>query len=207
MQYVISILIATVIAALAGWLVQRDSHQKSLTILTVAVIVAFSVVATGALNYVAKHPSNILNGETGKAVEHDLDGATLTLEDSWTVSSFDDLTAIGKLFQNFSREGDEDLEGEWLILSPDEDPAILYCYDNEATTIQLSDLREALEEDETMTVESIEFHGIPAVEGTAQNPEKEDSIYYKQICFMVVYHDKDDAAERIAQKILDGLSF
>ena len=61
MQYVISILIATVIAALAGWLVQRDSHQKSLTILTVAVIVAFSVVATGALNYVAKHPSNILN--------------------------------------------------------------------------------------------------------------------------------------------------
>lgn len=30
MQYVISILIATVIAALAGWLVQRDSHQKSL---------------------------------------------------------------------------------------------------------------------------------------------------------------------------------
>ena len=99
MQYVISILIATVIAALAGWLVQRDSHQKSLTILTVAVIVAFSVVATGALNYVAKHPSNILNwminGETGEAVEHDLDGATLTLEDSWTVSSFDDLTAIG----------------------------------------------------------------------------------------------------------------
>ena len=219
MQYLISILIATVIAALAGWLVQRDSHQKSLTILTVAVIVAFSVVATGALNYVAKHPSNILNwminGETGEAVEHDLDGATLTLEDSWTVSSFDDLTAIGKLFQNFSREGDEDLEGEWLILSPDEDPAILYCYDNEATTIQLSDLREALEEDENMTVESIEFHGIPAVEGTAQNPEKEDIIDYKQICFiandkcyeLVVYHDKDDAAERIAQKILDGLSF
>ena len=206
MQYVISILIATVIAALAGWLVQRDSHQKSLTILTVAVIVAFSVVATGALNYVAKHPSNILNwminGETGEAVEHDLDGATLTLEDSWTVSSFDDLTAIGKLFQNFSREGDEDL-------------AILYCYDNEATTIQLSDLREALEEDENMTVESIEFHGIPAVEGTAQNPEKEDIIDYKQICFiannkcyeLVVYHGKDDAAERIAQKILDGLSF
>ena len=97
MQYIISILIATVIAALAGWLVQRDSHQKSLTILTVAVIVAFSVVATGALNYVAKHPSSILNwminGETGEAVEHDLDGATLTLEDSWTVSSFDDLTA------------------------------------------------------------------------------------------------------------------
>ena len=50
MQYVISILIATVIAALAGWLVQRDSHQKSLTILTLAVIVAFSVVATWALN-------------------------------------------------------------------------------------------------------------------------------------------------------------
>ena len=72
MQYVISILIATVIAALAGWLVQRDSHQKSLTILTVAVIVAFSVVATGALNYVAKNPSSILNwminGETGEAV-------------------------------------------------------------------------------------------------------------------------------------------
>lgn len=102
-----------------------------------------------------------------------------------------------------------------MILSPDEDPAILYCYDNEATTIQLSDLREALEEDENMTVESIEFHGIPAVEGTAQNPEKEDIIDYKQICFiandkcyeLVVYHGKDDAAERIAQKILDGLSF
>ena len=205
MQYVISILIVTVIAALAGWLVQRDSHQKSLTILTVAVIVAFS---SNILNW-------MINGETGEAVEHDLDGATLTLEDSWTVSSFDDLTAIGKLFQNFSREGDEDLEGEWLILSPDEDPAILYCYDNEATTIQLSDLREALEEDETMTVESIEFHGIPAVEGSAHNPEKEDSIDYKQICFiandkcyeLVVYHDKDDAAERIVQKILDGVSF
>lgn len=57
--------------------------------------------------------------------------------------------------------------------------------------------------------------GIPAVEGTAQNPEKEDIIDYKQICFiandkcyeLVVYHGKDDAAERIAQKILDGLSF
>ena len=77
------------------------------------------------------------------------------------------------------------------------------------------DLREALEEDENMTVESIEFHGIPAVEGPAQNPEKEDIIDYKQICFiandkcyeLVVYHGKDDAAERIAQKILDGLSF
>lgn len=219
MQYVISILIATVIAALAGWLVQRDSHQKSLTILTVAVIVVFSGAIMGAVNYASQHPAGILNDfindGADETTEHDLEGITLTLDSSWTVSSFDDLTAIGKLFQNFSREGDEDLEGEWLILSPDEDPAILYCYDNEATTIQLSDLREALEEDETMTVESIEFHGIPAVEGTAQNPEKEDSIDYKQICFiandkcyeLVVYHDKDDAAERIAQKILDGLSF
>lgn len=219
MKFIIITIIAIALAALAGWLVQRDSHKKSLTILTVAVIVVFSGAIMGAVNYASQHPSGILNDfindGAGETTEHDLEGITLTLDSSWTVSPFDDLTAIEKLYQNFSREGDEDLEGEWLILSPDEDPAILYCYDNEATTIQLSDLREALEEDENMTVESIEFHGIPAVEGTAQNPEKEDIIDYKQICFiandkcyeLVVYHGKDDAAERIAQKILDGLSF
>ena len=84
MQYIITILIALAIAALAGWLVQRDSHKKSLTILTVAVIVAFAIAATGALNYAATHPSSVLNEiineETGEAVEHDLDGVTLTLD-------------------------------------------------------------------------------------------------------------------------------
>lgn len=219
MQYIISILIAAAIAALAGWLVQRDSHRKSLTILTAAVIVAFAVAATGALNYVDKHPSSVLNqiinGETGETVEHDLDGVTLTLVDSWTVSPFDDLTAIEKLYQNFSRAEDEDLVGEWLILSPDGDPATLYCYDNEAAPVTLDDLRAALEEDENMTVKTIEFNGISAIEGTAQNPENEDNIDYKQICFIAndkcyeldIYHDNEESAEQIAQKILDGLSF
>lgn len=219
MKFIITTIIAIAIAALAGWLVQRDTHKKSLTILTAAVIVAFSMAAMGALHYVSTHPSSILNeminGETGEAVEYDLDGATLTLVDSWTVVPFDDLVFYEKLYQNLSRDGEDDLEGEWLILTPDMDPAALYCYDNEAAPVTLDDLRAAMEEDENITVKTLKIQGVPAVEGTAQNPENEDVIDYKQICFIVngrcyeldIYHDKDATAEWIAQKILDGLSF
>lgn len=219
MKFIIITIIALALAALAGWLVQRDSHKKSLTILTVAVIVVFAIAATGALNYIDKHPSSVLNeiinGETGEAVEHDLDGVTLTLADSWTVSSFDDLELTDRMYKNLSRAEDEELEGEWLILSPDFDPAALYCYDNEMTPVTVNDLREVLESNGDMTIKDIEIQGIPAVEGTAQNPENEDIIDYKQICFiannscyeLVVYHDKDATAEQIAQDILDGFSF
>ena len=217
MKFIIITIIAIALAALAGWLVQRDSHKKSLTILTVAVIVVFSGAIMGAVNYASQHPAGILNDfindGAGETTEHDLEGITLTLDSSWTVSPFDDLTAIEKLYQNFSRAEDEDLVGEWLILSPDVDPAALYCYDNEAAPVTVDDLREALESNEDMTVKDIEIKGLPAVEGTAQNPENENNIDYKQICFivndkcyeLVVYHDKNATAEKIAQKILGGL--
>lgn len=219
MKFIIITIITLALAALAGWLVQRDSHRKSLTILTVAVIVAFFGAIMGAVNYASQHPAGILNDfindGAGKTTEHDLEGVTLTLDSSWSVSPFDDLTGIEKLYQNFSRAEDEDLVGEWLILSPDGDPATLYCYDNEVTPVTVDDLRGALKSNEDMTVKDIEIKGISAVEGTAQNPENEDIIDYKQICFiangkcyeLAVYHDKDATAEKIAQKILDGLTF
>lgn len=79
----------------------------------------------------------------------------------------------------------------------------------------VDDLREALESNGNIMVKDIEIQGIQAVEGTAYNPENENNINSKQICFiandkcyeLVVYHDKDATGEKIAQKILDGLSF
>ena len=54
MKFIIITIIAIALAALAGWLVQRDSHKKSLTILTVAVIVVFSGAIMGAVNYASQ---------------------------------------------------------------------------------------------------------------------------------------------------------
>ena len=62
MQYVISILIATVIAVLAGWQVYRDSHKKSLTAVTTAAILAFSLIMTGISVYLPDFSRGFLDG-------------------------------------------------------------------------------------------------------------------------------------------------
>lgn len=71
MKYVILLILAAALAVLAGWQVYRDSHKKSLTAVTTAAILAFSLIMTGISVYRPDFSRGFLDGLAESSEEND----------------------------------------------------------------------------------------------------------------------------------------
>lgn len=213
MKYVILLILAATLAVLAGWLVYRDSHKKSLTAVTTAAILAFSLIMTGISVYLPDFSRGFLDGLAESSEEnegYEMGDLTLTLDQSWTVSDFDDLWILKRLYQGFSRADDEDLLGQWLIFTPDDNITAMYCYTTIPSQVQLEDLQRVMEDDDDTTVKTLKVLQVPAVEGSWV----EDDMYCREVYFILndkcyeidVYLDSEAEADSAMQTIIDGLS-